>query len=95
MLPKVIIFICLILPVHCFINRFLITIKTMRFDQNKTPLIIYDSESKKVISNIIAQLNNKSHNNGNETSVLINPNPRIPISPSFKSLCKMNFIQVV
>jgi len=67
----------------------------MRFNQNKTPLIIYDSESKKVISNIIVKPTHKSNNNGNETSVLINPTHLRPILPSFQSLCKMNFIDVL
>jgi hypothetical protein len=68
--------------------------KTTNLNQIKTPLIIYDSESNMVISNIIEKNNNNSKN-GNYTSVLINPNPHIPISPGFQNLCKMNFVSLV
>lgn len=80
---------------RCFIKRFPIKLKTTTINQNKTPLIIYDSESNVVISNLIEKDNNQSKNNGNNTSVLINHNPRTPIYPSFQSLCKMNFVALV
>ena len=94
---KVIICICSIAYVRCFIKNFPMKTKTktINLNQIKTPLIIYDPESNTVISNIIEKNNNKSNNNGNYTSVLINPNPHIPISPGFQNLCKMNFIQVI
>jgi hypothetical protein len=89
---KVIICLCLITRMRCFIKNFPIKPKTRHLNQNKTPLIIYDPESNTVISTIIEKNNNKSNNNGNETSVLINLNPHVPISPAFQSLCKMNFV---
>lgn len=92
---KLIICFCLIAHIKCVINRFPIKLKTIRFNQHKTPFIIYDSESNKVISNIIAKPNNKSHNNGNETFVLINLTTRPPVYPGFQNLCKMNFIDVL
>jgi hypothetical protein len=95
MWSKVIICFCLIAYVRCFITNFPIKTKTRYLNQMKTPLIIYDSESNMVISNIIEKTNNKSNNNGNDTSVLINSNPHIPVSPSFQNLCKMNFVSLV
>lgn len=95
MLFKVMLYIFSIVSVECFIKNFSMKTKTINLNQIKTPLIIYDSESNMVISNIIEKNNNNSHNNGNYTSVLINPNPHIPISPGFQNLCKMNFIQVI
>lgn len=94
MLFKVIICICSIAYVRCFIKNFPMKTKTTNLNQIKTPLIIYDSESNMVISNIIEKNNNNSKN-GNYTSVLINPNPHIPISPGFQNLCKMNFVSLV
>ena len=95
MLFKVMLCIFSIAHVRCFIKSFPIKTKTTNLNQMKTPLIIYDPESNMVISNIIEKNNNKSHNNGNYTSVLVNPSPHIPISPSFQNLCKMNFISLV
>lgn len=92
MLFKVIILLCSIAYVRCFIKSFPIKTKTKILNQIKTPLIIYDPESNTVISNIIEKNNNNSHNNGNYTSVLINSNPHIPILPGFQNLCKMNFV---
>jgi hypothetical protein len=95
MLFKVMLCIFSIVRVACFIKSFPIKTKTTILNQMKTPLIIYDPESNMVISNIIEKNNNKSHNNGNYTSVLVNPSPHIPISPSFQNLCKMNFVSLV
>jgi hypothetical protein len=92
---KVIILLCLIIHVRCFIKNFPIKTKTINLNQIKTPLIIYDPESNMVISNIIKKNDNNSQNNGNYTSVLIKPCPRIPISPGFQNLCKMNFVSLV
>jgi hypothetical protein len=92
---NVIICLCLIIYVHCFIKHFNIKTKTTYLNQIKTPLIIYDPKSNKVISNIIEKNNNESHNNGNYTSVLVNTKPHIPISPGFQNLCKMNFVSIL
>jgi len=85
----------LIVQVRCFINSFPIKLKNTRLNQNKTPLIIYNSESNVVISNIIEKTDNQLYDDGNNTSVLINPTNRPPIYPSFQNLCKMNFVALL
>lgn len=91
---------CLFVSIRCFIVNLPLKfrkIMTIHLIKDKLPLIIYDSQSNKVILNNIGnKIYNKSNDDdGNNTSVRRNVDPRIPISPGFKSLCKMNFVNLV
>ena len=93
---KSIICMCLFASIRCFISNLSLKFRkttTISLNQNKTPLIIYDSKSQKVISNIIE--NNNKLGDGNNTSVRRDVDPLNPILPGFKSLCKMNFVSLV
>ena len=96
---KWIIFICLFVSTRCFIKHVLKKIKKTNIvylNQNKTPLIIYDSESNKVILKTIgSKMNNQSYDDGNYTAVRREVEPMNPISPCFENLCKMNFVTLV
>lgn len=93
---KLLICMYLFTSIRCFIANLSLKFRktmTISLNQNKTPLIIYDSESQKVITNFIEK--NKIRDDGNNTSVRRNIDPLVPISPGFKNLCKMNFVALV
>jgi len=83
---------------NCFLQKFyvkFIITDRRHLDLIKTPLIIYDSKSNKVLIPLIGEKSINESRHGNETSVRCRNQPTFPVPTNFKKLCKMNSITLV